>query len=426
MKINSSYSDPVYRKILNASPDYVSKLVGSSFLVCEVHDAQDSPAVAWTYWDEKLEAWKVCFREEAATLSKGALRALWRHEVGHIALAHFSKETCTPDDPIRSNVEQLQVGDIQVNTYLLDDVHTLEEVGRLANSLYREEGDEEGPGFLDPREILPDIGLKVQEYPYDVIHSYLHQKMDEEAEKNGQNPNWTQGMADALKGMCGGIEAPEDGTGIMEAVSSVVAGVSGNEDGTNPGGEKWGNTNSLGKIRLPENELPKWIGPLESFARSIVEVILADKRAHTRPQPVYEAHGVHIPTQRPRWDYAPATVVFCVDTSGSMMGDLKYVAPVISYLAQHNIKTRLIAGDVRVTFDELVDKVPDGLVGGGGTDIVPIIERAYEYDPESVIIFTDGWVPSWDKDRGVPVLWVGVHETPPYGTAVSANGEKVR
>ena len=432
MKLPSTLTNKTYRHILDNSPDYVGKLIGAQFIQLQVHTADSAPAPAWTYWGEKERAWIVCFREELATLSNPAIRAVWRHEVGHIALAHFSKETCTPDDPIRSQQEQLLVGDIQVNTYLLESVDLLEEIGKLVNTLHPSEEGEEVPedgagGFVDPRKVLPEIGLKVQEYPYDVIHSYLHTKMDEEAEKNGQNPNWTQGLQDAINGMCGGISAPEDSTGIVEASAAVVAGVSGSDDADNPGGEKWGTHSSIGKIKLPDSDLPGWIGALETFARSIVEVVLASKRSHTRPQPVYAAHGVHMATLRPRWAYAPSTVVFCVDTSGSMMGDLKYVIPVIVYLKQHNVKVRLIAGDTRVTFDELIDTPPDGLVGGGGTDIVPVLDRALEYAPESMVVFTDGYVPSYGKDPKIPVLFVGVRgDKPSYGTVVGINGEKMQ
>ena len=423
---HDSLTDDAYRTILGASPDYVATLLKTGFITLEVYSGDDAPAIAWTYWGERDHVWHVSFHAEAATLSPDALTHLWRHEIGHISLAHFAQETCNPDDPIRSHVEQLQVGDIQINTYLLDRAELMEEIGAKVIEMASEEErevitDKGGKGFIDPRVALPDIGLAVQPYSYDIIHTFLHNKMDEEAESNGRDPNWTQQI---MKGMCGGIHGPEQPNGMAEATAAVVAGVAG-DSGNEMGGEKWGSEASLGTIRLPESDLPPWINPLETFARSIVEVVLADKRSHTKPQPIYQAYDVHMPTQQPRWAYQPAVVVFCVDTSGSMIHELKYVSPVISYLAQHNIKTRLIAGDIRVTFDELVDKVPEGLVGGGGTDIVPILDRALGYEPESMVVFTDGWVPSWGKDPEIPVLWVGVHETPPYGTGVNAEGQYV-
>lgn len=426
-KHKASLTDPVYSGILNASPDYVGTLLNAQFIMLDVYSGDEAPALAWTYWGESDKAWHICFRAEAASMSRDAIMYLWRHEIGHISLAHFVQEVCNPDDPIRSRIEQLQVGDVHINTYLLDRPELLEELGAKQIELATEEEREAitadgGHGFVDPRVVLPEIGLAVQPYSYDIIHTFMHNKMDEDAKADGQSPNWTEQM---LQGMCGGIEGPEGAPGMAQAVAAVVAGVSGDAN-NEVGGEKWGSESSHGTIKLPEYNLPPWINPLETFARSIVEVVLANRRAHTKPQPVYAAYDVHMPTQQPRWSYQPATVVLCVDTSGSMLDDLKYVSPVITYLAQHNIKIRLIAGDKTVTFDELVDRVPPGLVGGGGTDIVPILERALDYEPESMVVFTDGLVPRWGSDPEIPVLWVGTHEVPPYGTAVNEKGGYVR
>jgi hypothetical protein len=32
------------------------------------------------------------------------------------------------------------------------------------------------------------------------------------------------------------------------------------------------------------------------------------------------------------------------------------------------------------------------------------------------VFFTDGYVPQWPKDVGIPTLWVGCHEKPPWGS----------
>jgi hypothetical protein len=436
-KQTRSLSNPIYRRILDTAPDYASVLLANEWLRLEVHD--HGPAIAWTQYDRETNRFVVNFHEEAYNLSDKALQVLWRHEIGHISLGHFNKELCIPEDVYRSHSERMMIGDIQIN-YFIDDKESMSEVGRMAvDEIAPKEmrKDAEPEGYIDPDIWLPKIGLAVSEYPYEIIHAHFHEWMDEQIEEHKQNCEQCQaggggegegeggeGHGIPESGMCGGIEeVGDDDTGMAEAVASVIAGVAGDET---MGGEQWGKGDSRGTILLKQTELPAWLPALERFARSIVEVVLAEKRTHARPQPAYEGFGIHVPTRKPRWDYQPSQIVFCVDTSGSMIDDLKYVAPVIQYLADHKIETRLIAGDVRVTFDDVVTAIPTGLVGGGGTDIVPILKRAYDYEPESVIIFTDGYVPSWGKDPGVPVLWVGTRESPPYGEGIGVDGQPVK
>lgn len=399
------------RILLQNAPEYVSNLVAGNYFHCDVTDSGDAPpALAWTFFDTKAKRWIISFRPDAAGMSPGAQEALWRHEVGHIAFAHFGKETCKPDDPIRSRIEQLQVGDIQVNYYLLEEPEVLAEVGRCSLRVAERLSGElpQGPGFLDPRILLPEIGLTVQEHPYDVIHAYLHQKIDEKNDKGNGSGNWTQ---EALNAACGGIINGDelDAESGAELSAAVVGAVS-----------DFGSEASIGSIRLRESNLPEWIDSLEAFARAIVEIVMADTRSHTRPQDIYKAYDVHMPTMRPRWAYKANQVCFLVDTSGSMYEGLQYVMPVVQYLTQHNISVRLIAGDTRVTFDELLTPstpLPEAVVGGGGTEITPLWERAMEYNPRSVVFFSDGYVPKFPRNEGdIPTLWVGCQVDVPFGS----------
>ena len=220
--------------------------------------------------------------------------------------------------------------------------------------------------------------------------------------------NWTQQL---LQGLCAGITNADDikpGDGA-ELIAGLVAAVS-----------DWGTEPSVSNIRLRDSNLPPWIDALEAFARSIVEVVMADTRSHTRPQEIYKAYDVHMPTMRPRWAYKADQVCFLIDTSGSMLSQLQYVMPVVQYLTQHNISVRMIAGDTHVTFDKLLKPgvpLPDAVVGGGGTEITPLFERANDYTPRSIVCFTDGYVPCWPKDTGIPILWVGLEGgvKAPYG-----------
>lgn len=399
------------RTLINNSPTYIRTLIASDYIHCNVTtdspSLQGEPVLAYTNFDEKNKRWVVHFRPEAVTLSPAAQALLWRHEIGHIFLAHFSQEPCNPDNPYRSHIERLQVGDLQINYYLLQEKSNLEEVGALAKKLVEDHTGESvpGPGFLNPETIYPEVGLALQEYPYEIIHAYVHQNMDEQQDA----------MQQMMEGLCGGISEAPDGVGA--ATAAVIAGVAA-EGEADLGNRSFGNISGNHEIRLRENDLPTWIAPLEAFARSIVDVVLADKRSHTRPQEVYRAYDVHIPTSRPRWAYKAAQVCLLVDTSGSMGDDLKYVMPVVAYLNQHEISVRLIAGDTYVTTDELIipgSKLPTSVKGGGGTEITPLFDRADDYEPASIVCFTDGYVPRWPKDPGVPTLWVGTQVEPPYG-----------
>lgn len=412
---NRNLNNPVYRKVLDAAPSYINTLIGTEWLRCEVHE--EGPALAWTTYDEGANHFVVNFLEIAAGMSKEALSTLWRHEVGHVALGHFQQPLCNDNDSVadimRATTERMVVADIHINYYLPEDI--MREIGETALSTVPKalRDSAEPKGYIDPKEWLPKIGLNVDEYPYEIIHAGVHQFVDEQQQSGSGNVAGNGGH-DHSNGMCGGIEPVDDASGMAEASAAVVAGVAseGGEDGIS---ESWGNGSGLDTIRLVQSDLPEWITALMNFARSIVEVVLAEKRSHARPQEAYKAYGVHMPTVRPRWDYAPAQVCFLVDTSGSMVHELKYVGPTIDYLAQHNVATRLIAGDTRVTFDEIVTSVPAGLVGGGGTEISPLFERAEDYSPESIVCFSDGYVPGWPKEPGVPVLWVGCQATPPFG-----------
>lgn len=409
-----SLSDPKFRKILGNAPAYIGTLLATEWIKCVVDE--DGPAIAWTEWDKETKRFEVHFHESVAAMSPEAIRTLWRHEVGHIVFGHFGKELCEPTNPMRSIQEVLVASDIQVNTYL-GVTPQVEEIGKTALAMYpsKAEGDEktEPKGFIDPTEWLPKIGLCMSEYPYDVIHTYLHDWIDQQEEEDGGGNGQGDGMGTQY--VCGGIQGVEEGDGnsadINAAVVTAISGA-GTED---EAGEAWGSDPGHMRMKFKPSELPVWLNAVENWARSVVEVVLDERRKHARPNEIYKSVGVHIPTTRPSWYYKPSQVCFLVDTSGSMVGELKYVNPVIEYLARHNIETRLITGDTYVTFDDVVTSIPE-IKGGGGTDITPLFNRAKKYEPESIIAFTDGYVPAWPKDDGTPTLWVGTKEKPPYGT----------
>ena len=394
-------------KLLQSAPEYISTLIATDYIHLNIVAAPEGPpALAWTNFDETQKHWVVNMRPECIDLSPAAQTILWRHEVGHIFFAHFSKSPCDPEKPERSFTEMLQVGDLQINYYLTNHKPQMDEIGtanwKFINTLTKSEEPQEGPGYLDPQIIYPKIGLPYGEYPYDVIHAYMHRKMDEKEQE----------LEEQLKSWCGGIEQSDAiGAQTAAALVSALAASSNEEAAIN-----WGNQSTFGEIRLRSSDLPEWLAALEAFARSRVEVVLAETRSHTRPQDVYAAYDVHMPTLRPRWAYKTNTVCLLVDTSGSMMDVLKYVMPVVQYLNQHQITVRLIAGDVQVTYDELLEpgaKLPASVGGGGGTEITPLFDRAYTYKPESIVVFSDGYVQAFPKETNIPTLWVGAQTAIP-------------
>ena len=411
----NSLSDKKYRAIISNAPNYISTLLTAGWIRCEVDT--EGPAIAWTEWHPETKRFSVHFHESAAAMSPGAIRTLWRHEIGHIVFNHFGKEFCSPEDPHRSMQEGMVVADIQVNTYL-HEAAKMAEIGKTAIAMMPDlessNSEHEPKGYIDPDEWLPKIGLNVDEYPYDVIHTYLHDWVDEQREQSQDGDSNGEGQPQLQS--CGGVrgvgEQDETSAGVSSAVVAAVSGTP--HEGDEGGGESWGAEPGQMRMRPVGEELPSWVHALEDFARSIVEVILDERRRHARPSEIYKSVGVHMPTVRPSWSYKPSQVCFLVDTSGSMLGELKYVSPVIEYLARHNIETRLITGDTYVTFDDVVTSIPD-IVGGGGTDITPLFERAKKYEPESIICFTDGYVPAWPRDDGTPVLWVGCQTDVPFG-----------
>mgnify|MGYP001590864622 CR=1 FL=1 len=380
-------------QILDAMPKYIHRLVAGGYISCSVEDK--GPAPAWTHWDAEARRYEVCFlKDMVANISPEALAVVWQHELNHIALGHFSMPPCGTDN--------LLAADIAANWYL------------------RERGTEfdEIDAWMDGESVrtepwLDKLELSHKAYPAPVLHDIIHQMIEEAAGGGKGDPRDGQGPS-----FCGGIESPEDGVG--KAISAIISSATqhaANEAGVEEaaGGKDYGNIGGEHGVTIMRRPLPPWLKKFEAFARSIVEVTLGEARSHKRPVPALEGIGVHVPSQRPQWVYAPATVCLLVDTSGSMLDEIRYVGPVLEYMKRAGIEVRLIAGDIRVTIDEIIKTIPATIPGGGGTDIVPLWERAADYDPLAVVCFSDGYIPKWPKDPKVPCLWVGCNVDVPFG-----------
>ena len=362
--------------LLDLAPRYAHYLLATGRIKVGI---KEGPSIAWTSWDKHSKKFEICFNP--TIVQEGTdeqLELLWRHEMGHIAKAHFNIEPCKETN----NRDMMIAMDMAVNVDIARTPGAEDIIRQLQGVV--------------PSEAFAQFGIREFPWPAAMIHDILHEAAEKYADEHGPGD------------MCGGIEGTEDDAAkIVAAVAqSLYKTEQGNIWGVEAGGLK---------DFLKGAELPDWVSHLENFARSIVETTLGESRSHKRPQPVYRAHDIHVPTHRPQWKEAPSMVCFLVDTSGSMWGELKYIAPVIAYLHQHGLEVRMIAGDTRVTFDEIVRNVPEEVTGGGGTEITPLFDRAYEYSPKSIVCFSDGYVPRWPEDVGIRTLWVGTQAAPPWG-----------
>ena len=380
----------LYNRMMTLLPDSAVRLVSSGAVDMKLN--AEGPTFAWTAWSKRKGAFIINFTDEVADMRDDQVTFLWYHELGHIVLGHFASQAmdCTRPDRLVS-------ADIAVNWHL-----------RASDDLIREINGVVASDWLE------DMKLGQQTYPFFILHDILHERVEEHAANcPGCNDEGEGEHKEGDGDPCGGIEYTDDPRAVARAISARQA--AGADDspirevalGSQAGGLD---------ITLGDSDLPDWLPALERHARSIVEVELADARTHKRAQPTLRSAGIRVPSVRPTYRPVPSTLCLLVDTSGSMLGDLHYVAPVLAYLKSNGITTRLIAGDTRVTFDEIIDRVPEKLEGAGGTDIQPLFQRAEDYEPKGLVCFTDGFVPVWPEDKGIPTLWVGCQTDVPYGS----------
>jgi hypothetical protein len=378
----------------------------------EFNIEKEGPAPAWTYWNDRKKRWSVCVREDIANVvDDEEMTVLLRHELAHIMLGHFRIECHEMDSLISA--------DVAVNWWIKPEM-----LDRI---------DEKIQGrSIRPKEVMEELGLGTKHYiPQAPIHDLLHEKMEDQREQIGQAlKDMLEQMGDG-EGMCGGMEGdvPEEDKARASAIAAVLGVKAKSEAEEGAYGEMHTPGAQAGGINLPpgHKDVPPWVEAVQEFAKAIVRSTLADRRSNQRPVQPLRAVGLHVPSMKPKWAYVPDTVCLLVDVSGSMMNLLPQVAPAIEYLQRHQLKVRVIAGDTRVTFDEELSGPLPNLVGGGGTEIVPLFDRAEDYNPRALIVFTDGYVQKWPSKKehmSIDTLWVCDDVQPPYGKTVSTKGEK--
>lgn len=358
--------------------------------------AKTGPSIAWTEWDRRHRQWAIYTLENLPdVLDNTQMMAVYRHELAHIVLNHFDPELmeCHRQD-------RLIASDVAVNWFM--DASVRKSINAVV-----------GFKMVDPVEVLTDLGFSGEQYlPAHVVHNRLHELTNEALEQMGA--------------ACGGLrgeQIPDEDKARSSALASILASqIQANEEAREAyGGQRAGVGAGGMVLPQPAEPAPLWVRAVQEFARSIVRVSLNDRRTHARPQQVFRALGIHTPSIKPKWATQPDTVCLLVDTSGSMYSLLPQVQPAIDYLRQHGLTVRLIAGDVEVTIDQELkagERMPD-LVGGGGTSIVPLWERAWTYNTRAVVAFTDGYVDRFPdgKYEELPTLWVCAQPVP-YGKSV--------
>ena len=121
--------------------------------------------------------------------------------------------------------------------------------------------------------------------------------------------------------------------------------------------------------------------------------------------------------------FSPDAVVI-IDTSGSMTTECKVKClQVVAQGLQAVGEFPVICGDTRVTSDCKVSAIKDQfeMPGGGGTDMVALIEYAEKkYKPNVIVIGTDGGTPWPDKPTKAQLIIALTQElpTPPWATRV--------
>lgn len=122
------------------------------------------------------------------------------------------------------------------------------------------------------------------------------------------------------------------------------------------------------------------------------------------------------------------TLVVCLDTSGSCWNSevvSKFVSNIDVIHQSTGSELVLISFDdgVQGVFEvKANEKISDminskriEITGGGGTSFVEPIEKALEYNPDVIAVFTDCYGPFGDQPKGTPVLWATIGDEAPWG-----------
>jgi hypothetical protein len=418
-------TDPeLLAKVRRALPPRLVGLLESGLVGIEVRSWRGPPHAMTVYRKGSFQFTVLLGEEMVRVADEAAIRGLVRHELGHVFLGHFSERHNQCHLPCNTLAEEAEVNYYvpQEELAAIDQAATrllLEEmartVGAEAAQLLAALGAR--ARSIRPQEVCARAGLDPELPPlWRLLHPLLHPMPPERDPQVG--PGGGEG-----RGPCGGIQVEEEA--IAEAMG-VAAALATSPRGQNAlqelreGARSWGN--NAGSVPIPWQmpSLPRWALALAAWARQLCQKEWRRRRVRQRPRlDILRATGRSVPDWGRDRRRKKATVTLLVDTSGSMAGDLHYARPAIDFLLTQGMSVRLIAGDVRVTVDQLLcpgSPIPQP-IGMGGTDICPLMERAASYAPKGIAVYTDAAIPRWpERPEGAEVLWIVPRGTkPPYG-----------
>lgn len=421
-------ADPqLLAKVRRALPPRLAGLLEAGLVGIEVRSWRGPPH-AMTIYRKGSFQFTVLLREEMARAAdEAAIRGLVRHELGHIFLGHFGERHNQCHLPCNTLAEEAEV-----NYYLPPE--ELEAIDQAATRLLLEEiaqamGQEAArllaalgtrARSIRPQEVCARAGLDPGLPPlWRLLHPLLHPMPPEGDPLLG--PEGGEG-----RGPCGGVQVEEEAIAEVMGVAAALATSPRGQDALQELRERtrsWGSGAGGEVIPWQMPSLPRWALALAAWARRLCQKEWRRRRLRERPRlDVLRATGRSVPDWGRDRRREEATVTLVVDASGSMAHDLHYARPAIDFLLSQGMSVRLIAGDVRVTVDQLLrpgGPIPQP-VGMGGTDICPLMERAASYSPRGTAVYTDAAIPRWpERPEGTEVLWIVPRGTrPPYGEVV--------
>jgi predicted metal-dependent peptidase len=149
----------------------------------------------------------------------------------------------------------------------------------------------------------------------------------------------------------------------------------------------------------------------EELARFVHSTIKSDTRTWTR-------QSRRIPGL-PGWSREiQSNIVVVLDTSGSIVGPLlsQFVAEVRNITALNGVDAVLMTADAQV--QQIIqpgEPFPSTFQGGGGTNFIPALKAAEDFQPNCIIYLTDG-DGTYPKSSQYPVLWALTKpHTVPFG-----------
>lgn len=389
------------KDLFEIMPDCVLELPYLSFDVEPMGDNK----LGYTDWDTEKMLFKVLVKE---SVDKETAKAVLYHELNHVIMGHFDHPTCHP-------MYGILCTETEANWWL-------KQSPKFKDKVVTE-------GMVQPEELYEMLGIDFDKWTSAyLLHMLGHHMVKEMTVKEFLNE----------MNRCGGITPTED---AGAKVASIIIGAKLNEErekakaqgkpdpfeGALAGGAEYGTVGGNSELVIRTSKTPQWVHQMVDFVKGLLHINVGDEETFTRPNRLARKKGLLLPTLRERWAPIHDCLVIQVDSSGSMSNELQFINAALLWANRQGFEIHLIAGDVKVLIDKVItpkNPVKVKWLGLGGTDIVPLMKRALELKPKATICITDGYVPSYPSNPGIPVLWIGPHNKPPYGKWVKFDREQ--